>query len=84
MMNKDEKRTHYKQIYEASALGLMFPLSIGLGFGLGYWLDKIFGTWPWLTGIFSVFGIAGGFLNLFRFAARNDTDPGSSDKPPRS
>jgi len=29
-------------------------------------LDRVFGTSPWLTLTFTLFGIAGGFLNLFR------------------
>jgi F0F1-type ATP synthase assembly protein I len=30
-------------------------------------MDKyLFHTWPWLTGIFTVFGIIAAFINLFR------------------
>jgi hypothetical protein len=31
-------------------------------------IDKLFGTWPWLTAIFSVCGIIAAFVNLFRMA----------------
>jgi ATP synthase protein I len=57
---------------EASSLGLMFPLAIGIGFGWGWWMDRFFGTYPWLTAIFTGFGLIAGFVNLFRFAARSD------------
>ena len=57
---------------EASAIGWMFPIAMGLGFGIGYGLDKLFGTWPWLTAIFSVFGTAAAFINLFRMGAGPD------------
>ncbi len=57
---------------EASAVGWMFPIAMGLGFGIGYGLDKLFGSWPWLTAIFSVFGTVAAFINLFRIGAGND------------
>ena len=36
----------------------------------GRQLDRWFGTEPWLTAVFSLCGIAAGFVNLFRIAAR--------------
>jgi ATP synthase protein I len=70
----DKKRREYRQLLEASSIGWMFPLSIGIGFGMGYGLDKLFGTWPWMSAIFSVFGIIAAFINLFRMAGgSNDT-----------
>ena len=59
----------YRQLLELSSLGLMFPIAIGLGFAWGYWMDRLFGSWPWLTGIFTGFGIIAAFLNLFRMTA---------------
>ena len=49
----------------------MFPIAIGLGFGWGYWMDKVFGTRPWLTVIFTIFGLIAAFLNLFRIGMRD-------------
>jgi ATP synthase protein I len=54
----------------ASIIGIQFPVCIGIGYLWGKWLDDWLGTYPWLTGIFSLCGIAAGFLNLFRIAAR--------------
>jgi ATP synthase protein I len=62
----------YAALAEASALGFMFPLAIGIGFAWGWWMDKQFGTWPWLAVVFTSFGVAAAFINLFRFASRND------------
>jgi F0F1-type ATP synthase assembly protein I len=62
------KRDNRRAILEASSLGLMFPLAIGIGFLWGRWMDGMFGTWPWLTGIFTGFGVIAGFVNLFRMA----------------
>ena len=73
-----------------SIVGIQFPVAIALGFFFGRWLDKHLGTWPWLTGLFTLFGIAAGFVNLFRIAAeagRSEEDryrpePGYKIYPP--
>ena len=44
----------------------MFPIALGLGFVWGWGMDKLFGTWPWLTIVFTVFGAIAAFINLFR------------------
>ena len=68
----DEKqRRHFRQAFEASAVAWMFPIAIALGFGWGYGMDKLFGTWPWLTAIFTIFGAIAAFVNLFRIGTRD-------------
>ena len=72
-MSEDKRRrtaASLRRIADASSLGLAFPIAIVIGYFLGRWLDRIFGTDPWLTVVFSIFGIAGGFLNAFRTAVR--------------
>ncbi len=69
----------YKNAFEASSLGWMFPIAIGLGYGAGYGLDYMFGTRPWLTWIFSGFGVIAAFINLFRIGMKDDD---SSAQPP--
>jgi ATP synthase protein I len=68
----NEKRRQAKQLFEASALGWMFPIAIGMGYVIGHFLDKWLGTSPWLTWIFLGFGVIAAFLNLFRLALRDD------------
>ena len=68
----DNQRKEARKLLEASSIGWMFPIAMGLGFGAGYGLDKLFGTWPWLTGIFTFFGIVAAFINLFRMAGTSD------------
>jgi F0F1-type ATP synthase assembly protein I len=68
MDNKD--RREYKKLLEASALAWMFPISIGLGALWGWGMDKLFGTWPWLTAIFATLGLAAAFIHLFRIGLR--------------
>ena len=50
---------------------------MGLGFGAGYGLDKLFGTRPWMTIIGTGLGIAAAFVNLFR--AGKGIDAGSGE-----
>ena len=68
------KRGAYNALAEASALGFMFPLALAIGFFWGRWMDGMFGTAPWLTWIFTGFGLIAAFMNLFRFAARADRE----------
>lgn len=71
--NDDERKRRQTQwLLEASSLGWMFPIAIGLGFLCGYGLDKLFGTWPWLTCVFTAFGVAAAFIHLFRVGMRDD------------
>ena len=55
-----------KKVAEVSSLGLVLPSSIAIGLFLGYFLDKLLGTHPWLLIIFLLFGIASGFFSLLR------------------
>lgn len=59
-------RKNVEGLYQAVTLGLLFPVSIGVGFFLGRWLDGVFGTRPWLAVVFTVCGVAAAFVNLFR------------------
>jgi len=54
----------------ASIVGIQFPVAIALGYFFGRFLDRHLATWPWLTILFSLFGIAAGFVNLFRITAQ--------------
>jgi ATP synthase protein I len=58
-----------KKIYRAlgilSTAGLTMALSIGIGAVAGHYLDKKFGTEPWLFLIFMFFGIVAAFRNLY-------------------
>ena len=75
-----------RRIADASSIGLAFPIAIVIGYFWGRWLDRVFGTDPWLTIAFSIFGVAGGFLNAFRTAVRigreEDEESGKTDGRP--
>ncbi len=49
-----------------STVGLTMALSIGIGALIGHYLDKKFGTEPWLFIVFFGFGVAAAFRNLYR------------------
>lgn len=71
-------RKNVEGLYQALTLGLLFPISIGVGFGLGRWLDGLFGTRPWLTVVCTLCGIAAAFLHLFRAGRTSGGgDPGA-------
>jgi ATP synthase protein I len=67
-----KQRRQYSQLVEASSIGMMFPIAIGLGYLWGMGMDKLFGTAPWLTYIFAAFGVIAAFINLFRVASASD------------
>ncbi|MEO6260496.1 MAG: AtpZ/AtpI family protein [Thermoanaerobaculia bacterium] len=70
------KPRQFDQLLEASSLGLMFPIAIGLGYFWGWGMDKLFHTQPWLTWIFTGFGVIAAFVNLFRIGMRDDGSSG--------
>jgi len=72
-----DKRGKYDALYEALTLGFLFPAAIALGYVLGRWLDKTLHTAPWLTGFFTLLGIAAAFVQLFRTGRSND---GTTDR----
>jgi ATP synthase protein I len=53
----------------ASIIGIQFPVAIAIGYFFGRFLDSHLKTWPWMTIVFSLFGIIAGFVNLFRITA---------------
>lgn len=68
-MPQDEKRPEVSpraRAYNLTSLAFTFPVSISAGAFAGYYLDGKLGTFPWLSIVFLLLGIAGGFLSLLR------------------
>ena len=63
-MDEDLKKS-IKALGYISTVGIAMALSIALGALIGHYLDKVFGTQPWLTIVFLCFGIAAAFRNLY-------------------
>jgi ATP synthase protein I len=60
----------WKALGELSTIGLTLVVATVIGLAGGYYLDRWLGTSPWLTLIGLLFGIAAGFVNLFRSVKR--------------
>jgi len=54
---------------DVSIVGIQFPVAIAIGFFWGRWMDRALGIEPWLTIVFTLFGVIAGFVNLFRITA---------------
>lgn len=70
-MGRGKKQLRRARLWlDVSVVGIQFPVAIALGYFFGRWLDGLFNTDPWMTMIFALFGIAAGFVNLFRITAQ--------------
>jgi ATP synthase protein I len=66
MLFNRKNSKHFESLGIASVMGLQLVSGVVVGFAMGYYLDKYFGTKPWLTLTFLVFGIIAGYRNMFR------------------
>jgi ATP synthase protein I len=58
----------WKSLGEVASIGMTMVVATVIGLGAGYYGDRWLGTTPWLTLVGLLFGIAAGFVNLFRSA----------------
>jgi len=56
----------WKALGEVSTIGIALVVATVIGLAAGYYGDRWLGTSPWLTLLGLVFGIAAGFVSLFR------------------
>ena len=72
------EKSLFKQLLEASTVGLSLVISTFIGLALGYGIDYLMGRWlgwhttPWFTVIFLFVGIIAGFKDLFMMARKTD------------
>ena len=72
-MPKDDKP---QQNEFARALSYFLQISVSIiaclavGMLLGWWLDRLFGTSPWLLMIFSLLSVGAAFKSIFDFAKK--------------
>ncbi len=64
----------WKALGELSTVGITLVVATVIGLAGGYYLDRWLGTSPWLTLVGLLFGIAAGFVNLFRAVRRAERD----------
>jgi ATP synthase protein I len=76
MGKKDQDK---KNLAAYSSVGIMFPVSIAIGAAVGYMLDKWLNTDPYLLVIFTLYGVAAGFWNLYKVTKRMSDSNGKKD-----
>jgi len=68
-MKADKDNRRKSIVAELTSVGIQFPVSIGIGYLFGHYLDKWLGLDPILTIVFSVLGVIAAFINVFRLNA---------------
>jgi ATP synthase protein I len=72
--DRQDRKAFFRELAKYSALGLEMALSVVIGLGIGYYLDKWLGTAPWLMILWIGFGFAAGVRSLYRAAVRSGKD----------
>ncbi len=72
MSKKREVDKFVKTMANASSVGTSLAFSVIIGGAMGWWLDKTFGTKPWLFLLFLICGIIAGFKNMVYFLKKTD------------
>jgi len=65
----------FRKYLRFSTIGLELGLSVLIGLFGGMYLDRYFGTDPWLLILGLLFGMGAGFLSLFRLLKNLHDDP---------
>ena len=61
---EEETRRSLRELAYFSSIGLSVALSIFIGLAIGLWLDRKFGTSPWLMFTGLGMGIVAGYRNI--------------------
>jgi F0F1-type ATP synthase assembly protein I len=64
-MGMPRRKTAAARYTEYTGLALLLPVSTFVGYAIGYYLDRYFGT-HWLTVVFIILGSVAGFVQLIR------------------
>jgi ATP synthase protein I len=70
LLGKGPDKSILRQVFEASTVGIHLVLATFFGLAIGYGLDRLFGTFPWLTALFFVMGVIAGFREVIRVAKK--------------
>jgi ATP synthase protein I len=58
------ERTEWAKYLSNASIGIEMGAALVVGMGVGWFLDRTFGTRPWCLVIFTAFGIVAGFRNV--------------------
>jgi len=70
LTEKQPEKPLYKQLLDVSTIGINLVVATFVGLAIGYILDRLLGTSPYLTIIFLILGIIAGFRELIRIAQK--------------
>lgn len=70
----EEKKDYLRWLGVLSTVGINIVAATVIGLLIGYWLDSLLGTKPWLMIVFLILGIIAGFRNLFHILSRVTKD----------
>lgn len=62
----EDKREVIKSLISYSSLGLEMGLCVAIGIAMGYFLDRYFLTYPYLTIIFMIFGVIAAMKTIYQ------------------
>jgi ATP synthase protein I len=65
---------------KVSYIGIFFGVAIGLGYLFGHWLDGKFHTYPWISLVGLLVGVAAGFRELIRIGKQYQKDQNREEK----
>ena len=74
VVRADGERPAWAQYLSYSAIGIEMGAALVVGMGIGWFLDRTFGTRPWCLAVFTGFGIVAGFRNAIRAARRASSE----------
>ena len=79
MKTLKSEKPFFRQLLQVSTVGLNLVFSTFIGLAIGYGLDSLFNTSPWLMIIFLILGIIAVFRELFRIARKQDNGTDKKD-----
>jgi ATP synthase protein I len=76
----DNKRDVIRSLLSYSSLGIEMGLSVAIGIGMGYYLDRFFKTAPYLTIIFMILGIVAAMKTIYTLLRKIQKDDERDNK----
>lgn len=67
---QDRQPLSWAKYLSSASIGIEMGAALVVGMLIGWFLDRTFGTSPWLLAIFTGFGIVAGFRNMLRAARK--------------
>lgn len=76
---KIARQSTMAQLAPLMGMGVQLAAAMVLFGGLGWWLDTVFATRPWLLAAGCLLGAAGGMISLIRTSLKREERPGTKE-----